>query len=144
MVIEVLLKSDPLRPGWYISEEIQSSSSGANRWKVTARAHLWRPPTDVYEVEEAVIVRVEIAGMQEEDFSISLAGRNLTIRGLRPDQLERRAYHQMEIFFGEFLTEVELPCAVLTEGVSAEYRAGFLRLVLQKDRPTKIQVVESS
>ena len=50
----------------------------------------------------------------------------------------------MEIFFGEFLTEVELPCAVQTEGVSAEYRAGFLRLVLQKDRPTKIPVVETS
>jgi HSP20 family molecular chaperone IbpA len=50
----------------------------------------------------------------------------------------------MEIFFGEFLSEVELSCAVLTEGVSAEYKTGFLRLVLQKDRPKKIQVVESS
>lgn len=143
-MIDVLLKSDPHRPGWYISEEIGAATPGASRWKVNARSHIWRPPTDVYETEEAIVVRVEIAGMQEDDFSISLAGRLLTIRGLRPDQPERRAYHQMEIFFGEFLTEVELPCAVMTEGVAAEYRAGFLRLVLQKDRPTKIQVVESS
>jgi HSP20 family protein len=127
-----------------MAEELQSASPGASRWRVNARAHIWRPPTDVYEIEEAVIVRVEIAGMQEEDFSISLAGRLLSIRGIRQDLPERRAYHQMEIFFGEFLSEVELPCAVLTEGISAEYRAGFLRLVLQKDRPKKIQVIEAS
>ncbi|HLE15475.1 MAG TPA: Hsp20/alpha crystallin family protein [Anaerolineales bacterium] len=142
-MIDVLLKSDPLRPGWYLSEEVQPLSPGTNRWRLNARSHVWRPPTDVYETEDAIIVRVEIAGMQEEDFSISLAGRLLSIRGIRPDQPERRAYHQMEIFFGEFLSEIELPCAVLAEGISAEYRSGFLRLVLLKDRPKKIQVVET-
>jgi HSP20 family protein len=141
---EILLKSDPQRPGWYLGEELQAASTGTSRWKVNARAHAWRPPTDMYETDEAVVVRVEVAGMQEEDFSISLTGKLLSIRGLRMEQPERRAYHQMEIFFGEFLSEVELPCAVLSEGVTAEYQSGFLRIVLQKDRPKKIQVVEPS
>jgi hypothetical protein len=34
------------------------------------RSPYWRPPTDVIETEEYVLVRVEIAGMREEDFVI--------------------------------------------------------------------------
>jgi HSP20 family molecular chaperone IbpA len=48
----------------------------------------------------------------------------------------------MEIFFGEFITEVELPGPVVADEVSAEYVAGFLRLVFPKERPTKISVTE--
>ena len=139
-MVELILKTTPLRPGWFISEEVQSLTPGANRWRNGIRSHAWRPPTDVYETEEVIVVRVEIGGMQEEDFAISLAGRLLTIRGQRPDLPERRAYHQMEIFFGEFLSEVELPGPVVAESITAEYQAGFLRLVLPKDRPKRIQI----
>jgi HSP20 family protein len=104
------------------------------------RSPLWRPPTDVYEIEEAIVIRVEIAGMQEEDFSISLAERLLTIRGVRPDIQEKRAYHQMEIFFGEFLCEVELLSPVDAEAVTAEYQAGFLRVILPKLRAKRVQI----
>ena len=139
-MVELILKTDPLRPGWFISEEVQSLTPGTNRWRNGIRSHVWRPPTDVYETEEVIVVRVEIGGMQEEDFTISLTGRLLSIRGQRPDVPERRAYLQMEILFGEFLSEVDLPGPVATEGVTAEYKAGFLRLVLPKDRPKRIHI----
>ena len=38
-------------------------------WQV--RSSVWSPPTDVYETEEAYVVRVEIAGMREDDFEVS-------------------------------------------------------------------------
>jgi HSP20 family protein len=139
-MVELILKTDPLRPGWFISEEVQSLAPGANRLRNGIRSHVWRPPTDVYETEDAIVVRVEIAGMQEENFAISLSERLLSIRGQRPDVPERRAYHQMEIYFGEFLSEVELPSPVVAEGVTAEYKAGFLRLVLPKDLPKRIHI----
>jgi HSP20 family protein len=66
----------------------------------------------------------------------------LSIRGTRPDPPERRAYHQMEIRFGEFITEVELPCQVLAGQIDATYSNGFLRMVLPKARPQRIQVGE--
>ncbi|HJW89355.1 MAG TPA: Hsp20/alpha crystallin family protein [Anaerolineales bacterium] len=142
-MVEVELKSDRLRPGWYISDEIQHITSGINRGRASlARPHVWRPPTDVYETEDVVVVRVEVAGLRDDDFSISLAGRSLSIRGTRQDVSERRAYHQMEITFGEFLSEVELPCSVLAEKASAEYKTGFLHLWLPKEQPVKISVDE--
>jgi HSP20 family protein len=139
---ELQTKSNIINPRWYSTDQSQSLNSDTNRWRNGMRAHIWRPATDVYETEDTVVVRVEIAGMKEEDFSISLTGRLLTVRGNRPDILERRAYHQMEIFFGEFSTEVELPAPVLSENVTAEYIAGFLRLVFLKDRPKKIHINE--
>ena len=96
------------------------------------RSPAWRPPTDVYETEDAVIVRVEIAGMHETDFSIVLDGRYLSIRGVRQDIPERRAYHQMEILFGEFSVDVEMPVAVDAENVQAIYQNGFLKIMLPK------------
>src|SRR5512139_1287103 len=104
---EFELKYDPLRPVWYASEEMQSKNAGVNRGRTGRRSHVWRPLTDVFETDEAFIVRVEIAGMEEAEISIELHERLMVIRGIRQDVPERRAYHQMEISFGEFLTEIE-------------------------------------
>ena len=104
------------------------------------RPPAWRPPTDVYETEDAFVVRVEVAGIREDDFSIHLDGRLLTVRGVRTDTTERRAYHQMEIRFGEFSIELEMPVAVAAEKVGAVYNNGFLLLTLPKTRPYQIPV----
>jgi len=139
---ELELKSEPLHPRWYSADETESLRPDANRLRNGLRSHIWRPATDVFETEESIVVRVEIAGVREEDFSILLKGNQLTVRGNRPDVLERRAYYQLEISFGEFLTEVDLPGPVLSDHVTAEYIDGFLRLVFPKDRPKKIIVTE--
>jgi HSP20 family protein len=111
-------------------------------WRLTTRPHAWRPPTDVYETDENIIVRVEIAGMREDDFLIELNGRFLSIRGSRQDVSERRAYHQMEIRFGEFIIELELPVPIETDQVQAIYDNGLLRVTLAKAQPRHIPVIE--
>jgi len=112
------------------------------RWRVLMRTPSWRPPTDVYETEDTIIVRVEIAGMREEDFTIELNGRELIVRGARQDPAERRAFHQMEIRFGEFSLSLELPFHIVSEEVQATYREGFLVISMPKSRPRQIQVGE--
>jgi HSP20 family protein len=132
--------SDSMRVVWHISEDLQNPYPESSRWRIISRPHAWRPPTDVYETENAIIIRVEIAGMHETDFSISLVGRNITIRGIRQDTSERRAYHQMEIPFGEFSTEFELPYIVNSNKVEAIYRDGFLLITLPITQPKHIKV----
>ena len=107
-------------------------------WQV--RSNVWSPPTDVYETEEAYVVRVEIAGMREDDFEILLENNTLLISGSRPDLTERRAYQQMEIRFGKFSTALNLPAAVNTDQAQAEYKDGFLTIVLPKATPNQIKV----
>lgn len=104
------------------------------------RPHLWRPSTDVIEIEDRYIIRVEVAGMNEADFSISMDQNILTVRGTRADSGERKAFHQMEIHFGEFITQVELPANIERDQAQAEYIDGFLRISLPKAQPKQIKI----
>lgn len=140
-MVQIIFKSDPQKSGFFVMEDVEYLPSFAHL-RIAVRSHIWRPPTDVFETEDAVIVRVEIAGMKESDFQIILDGRILSIRGVRSDNPERRAYHQMEIRFGEFSTEVELPCEVMVQDAEATYSNGFLRVVLPKVQPKKIHLEE--
>lgn len=139
-MVEIKIKANTKLLEWSNGADILSLTSSRGPLRMFQHPHIWHPPTDVYETDQAVIVRVEIAGMHEEDFSIYLAGKYLVIRGQRPDIPEKRAYHRMEIFFGEFMTDVELPCPVNPEGVEAEYSSGFLKLVIPKETPLRIQI----
>jgi HSP20 family protein len=139
-MVELSLKTELSKPTWNFTEEVPYSSPEGLHWRIAMRPHVWRPPTDMYETEEAIVIRVEIAGMREQDFSVALEDRTLTIRGVRSDPTGRRAFYQMEIPFGEFSTEVELPAPIVNEGVEAVYRDGFLQISLPKARPQHIQV----
>ena len=112
-------------------------------WQVQVRAGVWSPPTDVYETENAYVVRVEIAGMREADFEITVEDEFLMISGSRPDVPERRAYQQMEIRFGKFETAVGIPGPVDLDTSHADYLEGFLTVTLPKAKPSQVQVEET-
>jgi HSP20 family protein len=107
-------------------------------WHV--RSSVWSPPTDVYETEDMYVVRVEIAGMNEDDFEVLLENNTLLISGTRPDLTERRAYQQMEIRFGKFSTAINLPGPMNIELSRAEYKDGFLTIVLPKTTSNQSKV----
>ncbi len=139
-MVEISLEPSPLKRNYYFVDEVERMNPDSVHLSRMRRSTSWRPPTDVFETREAVVVRVEIAGMQETDFTIILDGSNLMIRGMRQDVSERRAYHQMEIRFGEFSVDVELPTSVDADNVLAVYQNGFLRVTLPKARPQHIQI----
>ena len=59
-------------------------------WQI--HSNVWSPPTDEYETEEAYVVRMEIAGMHEDDFEVSLENDTLLISGSRLDDLQERLH----------------------------------------------------
>ncbi len=115
-------------------------------WDVNQQGKVWRPPTDVYETGSAIVVRIEIAGMGEEDLNIELLHRMLVVSGRRVDHADSRklAYQQMEIFYGEFRTDVRLPWSVNSASVEATYSNGFLTVVLPKANALRVPVAEAT
>lgn len=113
-------------------------------WHVQVRAGIWSPPTDVYETEKDYVVRVEIAGMRENDIEITVEDKFLTISGSRQDVPERRAYQQMEIRFGKFETAIGLPGSIDLEASRADYNEGFLTVILPKAKPGQFRVEEET
>jgi len=101
---------------------------------------LWRPPVEVYETEEALVITVEIAGIDENDLNLVVDGDRLLIRGERPDrrQSEKRSYHEARIPYGAFGADVFIPFPVDTERTEAEYNNGFLRIAFPRQVPRTI------
>ncbi|MBZ0290483.1 MAG: Hsp20/alpha crystallin family protein [Anaerolineae bacterium] len=103
----------------------------------------FNPPTDVIELADKIVVLVEIAGIRTEELKITLSNQQLVITGLRErPQHTAPAYHQVEIFFGEFRVDVALPWPVDSESVSASYDDGFLKVELPRKAVTHIPIVD--
>jgi len=113
------------------------------RWVIVRHTTVWHPPTDIYERENRLIVLVEVAGMRDSDFTVTLHRQRLTISGVRQRETTPDcAFHQLEIPFGEFRTEVEVPWPVAREAVTAVYRDGFLRVELPRQPVQKVHIVD--
>lgn len=110
-----------------------------SRWALQNEA-VWSPPTDVYETEDAVVVVVEIAGLNPDDYEIVLSGRTLTVTGERRDLTGKRSYQQMEIRHGKFRAQVQLPWALEATGQTATYQNGLLKIMLPKAQVRRVPV----
>jgi HSP20 family protein len=96
----------------------------------------WRPPTDVFETEGQIIVLIEVAGVSEENISVTLFSDLLVVEGTREQPAFFRAgmtaCHQLGVKYGEFRSEVYVPVDVDHDNVTAEYKNGMLKIVLRK------------
>jgi HSP20 family molecular chaperone IbpA len=96
----------------------------------------WRPPSDLFETDEEWVVKVEMAGLAEEDFEILLYEDRLIIKGYRPWSPARAEgrFHIAEIRHGAFEVEVPVLGSIEREKISAQYERGMLRVTLPKLR----------
>ncbi len=93
----------------------------------------WQPPTDVYEIEDALVVRVELAGVREDDIDITLFADHLTITAVRhsPDAPDA-AYHMAGILYGEFRLAIPVVAHLERDKVEATHENGLLTIILPK------------
>jgi len=111
-------------------------------------ARLWQPRVDVYETQDAIIVKMEIAGVDSATLRVCLSGddRYLTVAGERREEESERAArvrcHRLEIYFGPFEARVQLPAGLRynREAIKARYTKGMLVVTLAKRQPSRITV----
>jgi len=114
--------------------------SGMFNLRVSYENNSYRPPVDVVETKKEFIIRVEIAGVNEKDFSIRMDHNTLFVSGIRHDPMKNHAFHQMEIHFGEFQIEVKILQPVDRDSIRAEYIDGFLTINIAKAVPQEIHI----
>ncbi len=100
------------------------------------RRGTFTPPVDVYETDDAFVVRAEIAGVRPEDIGVTVEPeqRAVEIFGRRenPAAGEARRFYNMEIETGQFYRRIILPGDFDGDGVTAKYSDGFLIVRLPK------------
>lgn len=102
-------------------------------------------PVDMYETEEAVVVKTAIPGVDPEDIDIGISGETLTIKGeiTKEEDVEEGDYVCRERHYGAFSRTLTVPVSVEADEAEAEFEDGILTLMLPKAeelRPKTIKV----
>jgi HSP20 family protein len=89
---------------------------------------------EVTEKDDALVVKIELPGMEKTDVTVRIDDRKLFVRGEkrvdRDDVGDR--YHVTERAYGSFERTIHLPASVDEGSVKAAMRNGILRLDMKK------------
>ena len=116
---------------------------------ILQRSATWRPLADIRESAEMLTVKIELAGMKEEEIDVTLYEDALVVSGERHEEPERNEnvyYHEAQIRYGPFRIEVLLLLPIDREGVKARYENGFLWVDLPKlpqNEPERVRIQRS-
>ena len=116
---------------------------------ILQRSATWRPLADIRESAEVLTVKIELAGMKEEEIDVTLYEDALVVSGERHEEPERNEnvyYHEAQIRYGPFRIEVLLLLPIDREGVKARYENGFLWVDLPKlpqNEPERVRIQRS-
>lgn len=132
MIIIKFTSIEPKQDNEFFDEVNNSYLSGIVDWQLASGIRPWSPPYDLIETDSDYILRVEIAGMQEENFNVSFDSKFIYVTGRRYDDLNSSLFHQMEIAFGEFSFKVAIPGKINSDRIQGEYANGFLVITLPK------------
>lgn len=104
----------------------------------------FNPPMDIYETEDQLVVVMEVAGMNAEDFHVTFEKDLLSISGVRTESSSPRKtrLHQMEIDYGKFQRTLRIPFPLKTEEFKATYRQGFLLVTVPRAKEPAFSKVE--
>ena len=90
------------------------------------------------------MVEAELPGLNREDFEVSVENNVLTLKGERKfeKKTEGDNYHRVERSYGAFTRQFTLPQTVTSDGASADFDNGVLRVALPKREETKARKIE--
>jgi HSP20 family protein len=94
----------------------------------------WRPPMDIYETPNEILVVGEISGVRKEDLEVVLDRKAVKVAGIRRQfgHTPGMRYHLAEIVYGRFERILLLPVPIDPEKVTASYANGLLRIKMAK------------
>jgi HSP20 family molecular chaperone IbpA len=104
----------------------------------------WRPPIDVFETGNGLVVRAEIGGLNTSEVQVLLSGDELVLRGERDvaRSVGHRVYHESRVRYGRFEAAIRLPFAVDVDLATAKYSDGFLSIELPRLAATRLKTGE--
>jgi HSP20 family protein len=92
----------------------------------------WAPEVDVIETEDAYLLFVELPGVRKEDIQLNVRDRRLELTGRRQPLGDNRNFLRMERSYGPFRRAFDLGAPVDTDGITAGFEAGILRIYVPK------------
>lgn len=133
---EALTRFSPAQSAQAETTAEERTALKGSRWSVLA--------AEVRDDEAEILVRLEIPGMDTEDFDIEVRDGRLIVRGhKRVEREEQRGdYYLMERAYGQFERMVALPADVEASEARADYSRGVLSVRLPKRASARTRRIE--
>ncbi|MEA3436360.1 MAG: Hsp20/alpha crystallin family protein [Thermodesulfobacteriota bacterium] len=105
----------------------------------------WKPLVDIYETDEAIILKAELPGIKKEDVSVEVKDNVLTLKGVRTEEKEIKEnnYYRKERAFGAFTRSFNLQHRIQPDKIKARFKDGVLKIEIPKpeeEKPKQITV----
>ena len=105
----------------------------------------WKPTVDIYETDEAIILKAELPGIKKEDVSVEVKDNVLTLKGERAEEKEikEKNYYRKERAFGTFSRAFNLQHRIQPDKIKARFKDGVLKIEIPKpeeEKPKQITV----
>ena len=96
--------------------------------------HTKAPLVDVYEENDAIVLKAEIPGLKKDELDVSIAEDAITLSGKKKEvkEVKKENFYRKEIREGSFFRTIPLPCAIDRDKVKASYKEGILEISLPK------------
>ena len=109
----------------------------------TLAERTWKPPMDMNETPEEVIIVAEVSGVDKDDLEVEISSKAVRIQGNRFAKHcpSNASYRLAENQYGRFERILFLPAPIDPEVVSASYQNGLLEIRLAKQPPEKTHKV---
>ena len=104
----------------------------------------WIPAVDIFETNEAIVLKAELPGITAQDISVEVKDNTLTLKGEKKfeKEVKEENYHRVERSYGSFQRAFTLPGTILQEKVKAEFKDGILEITLPKVEEAKPKQVK--
>ena len=104
----------------------------------------WAPPVDIYETEDAIVLKAELPGVDPKDVEVRVEDNNLYLKGERKfeKEVKEQNYHRVERSYGSFARSFSLPNSISADKVKAEFKDGLLTLTMPKREEAKPKTIK--
>ena len=105
----------------------------------------WRPPVDIYETNDGVVLKVELPGINKEDVSVEIKDNVLTLKGerLANPAISEDCYYRRERLFGPFERSFTIHQNIKPDQIKATFKDGILHIEIPRpvqEQPKQIIV----
>ncbi len=99
----------------------------------------WIPAVDIFETNEAIVLKAELPGITAQDISVEVKDNTLTLKGEKKfeKEVKEENYHRVERSCGSFQRAFTLPGTIHQEKVKAKFKDGILEITLPKVEEAK-------
>jgi len=104
----------------------------------------WAPPVDIYETEDAIVLKAELSGVDPKDVEVRVEDNTLYLKGERKfeKEVKEQNYHRIERSYGTFARSFSLPNSISADKVKAEFKDGLLTVTMPKREEAKPKTVK--